>query len=63
MSFGVRRWRSAGQWTMAYTLDQQFVAGNQVIRSITFTLQPDAETPNLQWYEHQTHHTGRLVFE
>lgn len=46
-----------------FTLDQQFVAGNWLIRSITFTLQPGAQKPNLEWYEHQTHHTGRPVVE
>ncbi len=46
-----------------FTLDQQIMAGNQLIRSITFTLQPGAQKPNLDWYEHQTHQSGRTVIK
>jgi hypothetical protein len=38
-----------------FTLDQQFLAVKRAIRSITFTLQPGAPKPDLEWYEHQTH--------
>lgn len=48
---------------VTFKLDQQFDVRNQAIQSITFTLEPDAETPKLAWYEHETHQTGRPVIE
>lgn len=43
---------------VTFTLDQQFVVGNRAIESITFTLDPNAETPGPEWYELKTHHAG-----
>lgn len=41
-----------------FMLDQQFLVGHRAIRSITFTLQRDAEEPPPEWYDHKTHQNG-----
>lgn len=46
-----------------FTLDQPLEVGAQVVESITFELQPDAQAMNLDWYEHKTHHAGRPVIK
>jgi len=46
-----------------FTLDKDFAITNRPIQSIIFKLQPDAETPEPDWYEHEKHHDGRPVIE
>ncbi len=48
---------------VTFSFDESFRPGERTIRSITFTLQPDAEEPQPEWYEHESHHSGRPVRE
>lgn len=52
--------RDSGEVVQAtFMLDQQFLVGNRVIRSIIFKLQRDAEVPPPEWYDHEAHDAGR----
>lgn len=52
--------RDSGEVVRAtFMLDQRFLVGNRAIRSITFSLQLDAEAPPPEWYDHKTHQNGQ----
>lgn len=56
--------RDSGEFVqLNFTLNEPFHFGKLRIHSASFTLRPDAEEPNAEWYEHETHHRGRPVLE